>query len=64
MNNPTPEAVWPFVMAGCNAAEVAEWFGITESGAGWLVMLAKRAHLITGGTKVHYREEPFTRPAM
>jgi hypothetical protein len=51
-------------MAGCNAHEIAVWFGISEVGAGWLIMLAKRKHLITVGKKVIYREAPFTSPAI
>ena len=41
----TPAAVWPYVEAGCNLAEIAAWFGISADGAAWHVLRAKRLHL-------------------
>ncbi len=46
MNDPTPEDIWPLVMAGCNAVEVAEYYRITTFAAKYLMMLAKRRHCI------------------
>ncbi len=40
----TPEAVWPYVVAGCNASEIAAWFGISIAGAEWLAWSAEMAH--------------------
>jgi len=42
----SPETVWPFVEAGCVAAEIAVWFGLSIEGAKWLAWSAKRKHLV------------------